>query len=86
MLIKRSIECNGNIGPEVYDLLHNLPDEKLSCRDFKKGHPLAIYNTSLARIMNAFSGVLDEYEKIEESSSEIPTSQFLNLLETQKEL
>lgn len=86
MLIKRSIKCNGNIGPEVYDLLHNLPDEKLSYKDFRKGHPIAIYNTSLERIMKAFSGVLDVYEKITENTCEIPTSNFLSLLELQKEL
>lgn len=85
MIIKRSINYDGNIAPEVYNLLNHLPDETLHNIDYRKGHPLAIYNESLSRISKSFTKVLDLYEK-HDSFNEFPTSDFLELLEEQKEL
>ncbi|WP_048190679.1 hypothetical protein [Methanobacterium sp. SMA-27] len=85
MKIKRSMEYDGNIAPEVYNLLHHLPDEVLHNHDYGKGHPLAIYNESLNRIGKAFSKVLDLYEK-HNSYNEFSTENHLKLVEEQKEL
>ncbi len=85
MIIKRSINCDGNVAPEVYNLLHHLLDDTLHNMDYRKGHPLAIYNESLSRIIKAFTKVLDLHEK-HDSFSEFPTSDFLELLEEQKEI
>jgi len=45
MIIKRSIEFDGNIKPEVYNLLNNLPKEVLHHVSYGYAHPLGIcYN------------------------------------------
>ncbi len=85
MIIKRGMNRDGNIAPEVYNLLINLPDEVLHNLKYGKGHPLAIYNSSINRIMKAFSKVLDIYEK-NISLNQFPKKEFLELLEEQKEL
>lgn len=50
MIIKRSIEIDGNIMPEAYNLLNNLPEEGLQYKSYNSLHPLGIYNRSLSRI------------------------------------
>ena len=85
MIIKRSFNYDGNVAPEVYNLLNHLPDETLHNLDYGKGHPLAIYNESVSRIIKAFNKVLNIYEK-RDIFNEFPTSDFIELLEEQKEL
>lgn len=78
MILKRSTKIDGNIAPEVYNLLQNLPDDVIHNQDYGKGHPSAIYHESLSRIIKAFSKVLDLYEK-HDILNDFPTSDFLEL-------
>lgn len=85
MILKRSIIHDGNIAPDVYNLLKCLPDEYLHNLEYGKAHPLAIYNESLNRIIKAFSKVLDIYLK-HNYFEEFEDDDFLELLDRQKEL
>jgi hypothetical protein len=56
-------EC-GNLYPQIYNCLCSLPDITLQHSDHELRHPLAIYNTSLRRVTQAFQEVLDENDKV----------------------
>ena len=93
LIIKRSIESDGNIKPEVYNLLNNLPEEVLHHKSYGLLHPLGIYNRSLSRITDAFSDVLTEIKRFKKDigpigvhSKEHVSFESLNLLKAQKEL
>jgi len=79
------MECDGNIAPEVYNLLNHLPSEVLHNVEYRKAHPLAIYHESINRILKSFSKILDIYEK-NILLNRFPNSEFEELLEEQKEL
>lgn len=92
MIIKRSIEHDGNIMPEVYNLLNNLPKEVLHHTSYGYAHPLGIYNKSLTQVFNGFLGVLIELEVLQEEIKHMkvyPKDVRFNstkLLKSQKEL
>jgi hypothetical protein len=66
LIIKRSIKNDGNIKPEAYNLLNNLPDEVLFHKLYGSIHPLGIYNRSLSRISKNFLDVLNELKQVKE--------------------
>lgn len=93
MIIKRSIEKDGNIKPEAYSLLNNLPNEVLLHKLYGDLHPLGLYNRSLSRVSNSFLEVLNELRQIETeiSNSKTYPDDFSDyepsgLLKSQKEL
>lgn len=63
--IVRSTQKTGNIAPECYDILSDLPEKALNFYKFPERHPLGIYNYSISRIMNAFSFVINQIVLIE---------------------
>jgi hypothetical protein len=81
-------EC-GNLYPRIYNCLCSLPDVTLQHNDHDLRHPLAIYNTSLRRVTEAFQEVLDENDKVyqapykEDGSCDI---EVLTLIKAQQEL
>jgi hypothetical protein len=92
MKITRSTTSNGNIYPEAYDYLRSLPNVALHHTEHDNlRHPLAIYNMSLKRVVNAFSTVLDENDKLSEinrneDEEPLPTISFPTLVMAQTEL
>lgn len=93
MIIKRSIEKEGNIMPEAYNLLNNLPEEALQYKSYNYLHPIGIYNKSLSRIKDAFLDVINQLEQVEinvtpsNSYSKEPVRfESKELLKAQKEL
>jgi len=93
MIIKRRIETEGNLKPEVYNLLNNLPYEVLHHKRYGYLHPLGIYNRSLSRIFHNFNRVLTqisevykEIQSIEPHNLDISDFNSGTLLETQSEL
>lgn len=93
MIIKRSIKNDGNIYPEAYNLLNNLPDEVLLHKLYGNLHPLGIYNRSLSRISKNFLEVLNELKQVEEKirdskvyPRDFPDYEPSKLLKSQREL
>lgn len=76
---------DGNIKPEVYNLLNNLPNEVLHHSEYGYLHPLGIYNRSLLRVSNGFIAVLNETKKIENEiqSLKVHQKKFVNLKTTE---
>jgi hypothetical protein len=89
MHLSYSISQRGNLYPVIYNCLCSLPDSVLQHADHGLRHPLAIYNISLSRIIQAFQEVLDENDKVyhalikEDGSIDIDTGV---LLKSQQEL
>ena len=92
MIIKRNVIKDGNIKPEAYNLLNNLPVEGLYHKSYNYLHPLGIYNRSITSIFNGFKDVLYELNKVEEEikSFEVFNKKVAfnstNLLKAQKDL
>jgi hypothetical protein len=89
MKILRSTVQDGNVFPIVYNYLRSLPTVALHHTDHSLRHPLAIYSISLERVTNAFSSVLDEYNKLSKvpmNEDDEPRLDFDPLITTQTEL
>jgi hypothetical protein len=92
MIIKRSLECDGNVKPEVYNFLKHLPQEVLHHSSYNYIHPFGIYNRSFKPIINGFSEVLKELNKVEDeiepfkADNKFVGFESSNLLRAQKEL
>lgn len=88
MKIVRNVQENGNIAPECYDILFNLPEVSLTFYKFPERHPLGIYNYSLSRIFNSFSFVLNQIALIENEqlNSKLSNESINKLLIFQSEL
>jgi hypothetical protein len=93
LIIERSVENDGNIKPEIYNLLKNLPEEVLHHRSYGYLHPLGIYNRSLSRVTKAFCNVITELKKLKKDiglldvhSKEFVKLESSNLLKSQNEL
>jgi hypothetical protein len=85
MIIKRSIHKDGNILPEAYNYLVNLPDKSSHHLEYGEFHPLDIYNSSIGRIIKAFSTLINELKNVREAR-EIKVKNLDSILESQKEL
>ena len=85
MIIKRSIRKDGNILPEAYNLLNNLPEKALNYLEHNELHPVDIYSSSLGRIIKSFLR-LKENLIILNDSQEDPIKHRDNVLESQKEV
>jgi hypothetical protein len=79
------LKDDGNLYPEVYNLLRELPNEALNFSLHKERHPLAIYNRSLIRLQKSFFNILDILGVLDKDPEKIE-EQFDRLLEWQKEL
>lgn len=88
MKIVRNTEKTGNIEPECYDILFNLPEVSLNFYRFPERHPLGIYNYSLSRILNSFSFVINQIALIEKEqlNSKLSIESINKLLIFQSEL
>jgi hypothetical protein len=64
MKIERKTYKDGNLYPEVFNYLKNLPDSILFHSDHTEYHPFSIYNRSIDRIVKAFRSVLNELEQV----------------------
>ena len=61
----RSIARDGNLYPSVFDALHALPAHMLHQAEHDKLRPpLATYNLSLGRVLDAFADVLDRMDEL----------------------
>lgn len=81
--------ANGNIYPVVFNYLHNMPEAALHHTKHSLRHPLAIYNKSIGRTINAFIAVLDEVETLHMTSLKSDGNinfDLAPLLKAQKEL
>ena len=92
LIIKRSIKQDGNIKPEVYNLLNHLPEDVLHYNSYGYIHPLGIYNRSFAPLINGFVEVLGELNKVSEEIKDFKVNDqnikfnSTKLLRAQKEL
>jgi|GEM_PF-3905426 len=64
MKIERKTYRDGNLYPEVFNYLKELPDTILFHSQYTERHPFSIYNLSMQRITKAFKSVLNEIDQI----------------------
>jgi hypothetical protein len=64
MKIERKTYRDGNLCPEVFNYLKELPDNILFHSTYTERHPLSIYNLSIQRIVKAFKSILNEIDQI----------------------
>lgn len=89
MKIERKTYEDGNLYPEVFNYLKNLPDSILFHPDHTEYHPFSIYNRSIDRIVKAFRSVLSELKQISNALFDAngnPTYRLDKLPDLQKEL
>jgi hypothetical protein len=89
MKIERNTYRDGNLYPEVFNYLRELPESILFHSDYTERHPFSIYNLSIQRIMKAFRAVLNEIDQISIAlfdANENLNYSLDNLLDFQKEL
>lgn len=86
MIIKQSIQEDGNILPEAYNLLDSLPKNVLHHLDYEEFHPADIYDISLERIIMAFLNLKKNLNELEDFENDVNEFQIYSMLETQKEL
>lgn len=67
MKVTRSILKDGNLNPPVFNILRTqiLPADVLHHTSHRLLHPQAIYSISLARVTQAFTGVLDARDAVD---------------------
>lgn len=81
---------DGNLYPAAFDALHAIPDQMLHQQEHDAlRHPLATYNLSIHRVVEAFRAVLDQLKQLDAAeTTDSGTFQFdpEPLLTAQKEL
>lgn len=65
MRYSRSIARDGHLFPAVFDRLASMPETYLFFRQHLLRHPLAIFNTSISRVLTAFDAVLHNLAQFE---------------------
>lgn len=66
MKYTRSISQNGNLYPAAFNVLSVLPPQMLHQGEHDSlRHPLATYNLSIGRVLEAFRGVLDQLKSLD---------------------
>ena len=90
MKYTRSTAQDGNLYPAAFNVLHALPSQMIRQQEHDVlRHPLATYNLSIGRVMDAFRDVLDELKRLDDAPTDANGSiQFdqERLLRAQKEL
>ena len=64
MKIERKTYRDGNLHPEAFNCLKILPERFAYHKDYVERHPYSIYSLSIQRVMQSFSAVLDEIDRI----------------------
>lgn len=84
-IIKRSLQKDGNILPEAYNILSNLPEKTLNYSEYSDLPPLDIYEVSLGRIIKSFLKLKENIIRLY-NLQENPLEHLDEVLEYQKEL
>lgn len=87
MIIRRTLEIDGNLLPRAWNALSAIPDEFLYHAAHEKRHPISAYSTSLRLISEQWLKVLDRLDELNrEHNWERKETSFPDLLREYREL